>query len=1230
MLITGGFHTAGLTQRFKEQSIAYAVITPSSTAPLDEARYQSRLQNEIPPIEELIQKFEQLHSQALNPSQASNVSISGGLPAKQPSGPAIAKSDQQEDEQPSSKFQTILQRFITLKAYAVRGAEQLRAMISEWRAQHPEVAAQLRLAFRMAAGVAVISILGQEFQLDPANGTLLAMATGLPPGPGQPKEPSTAPPTAWRRQYPFLADYLDKYGQQIRHTYDQEVPRMARWLVARGFTPDQVQAVLGLANELARESFKQDVWPMSSEKLASRLQSILTITEAIIYAAIQHPPTDAEDKEDFACINNVPGLELFGQRFLIATDAQSWDSLSKEVQQAYLRRDWQLRRLQAFVMTREKELSETPIVIPTAWQSRADGQPVRAGEGQTVVEALDDLTSDHTKGSYPQLRSQIFTQMGTLRETLRVFIHHREGGEEDVTGRLRRSTSVRLQAGDMIVLIPSGATGATGGGTRGGSAEGGPASRAGLDDDTGKLALKLAQMLGGVVSLSGAILAFTFHFATYGTLASPLGWGLLALSGALFFGERIATYGASLVSTSSSLRVKPLTSSRTSLNWSSIASSFLVWSTAKAFRVAISSFTRASSSVFWRTIALINSTSSMVVRRLPSMGSSRRWSMWTPSARVEREERISSNSVFVRRASSALVGSFGSFRDLWGRRLAIGVLTIPPPRAGVKPWLLQPVSARLAFQIIGLALLVAFQPFWQPLLAQALGLDLPPVTIPLLAMATAIPGGPGGQPQDPAAAPPANGVSPERGELGEPSRRATAPPGPAASDNSERPVGSRPALSAALSLTPLVAWLIYSLPGLPVSLHTRVASLGYVLTAASLATLGLLAFVIATIPQRRKPASSPATVLFLEPGTHRVLDSQQVWLVDGKTLASDEWLPLRAKAIALGAHIAVEFEPLHGRIPTEQEWRRLDLPADESYRIFEFEVGFGLTGGTIRYVNLVPFSPALDRSMKMRLVQYPLGVRWERLRDTPRGAELIFQYKLLDSLIPVYRSLSVPWRTFIHSYRRQFMIRSFMGWSMASAVQLLFGYWGVSLWDVMSASGTALLFGLSFGLALVFQEFLHEGAHYLAARYHLSVDGVQLEPFRVTYTGDWRGRERHRAWIAAAGPVVHLMVAGVMGSILATWGPAVLVQQPLQFLWVMLVGLSSWSMAVVNLLPRGHNDGLKLWRLWRNQALDTDELSNAAVKVEPSPGPAAPPAAKDETAQAEGAVRSVNEMRDDE
>lgn len=57
ILVTGGFHTPGITARLKARGIAYTVIAPAASGDTDEQLYRSLLHSQVPPIETLVEEF---------------------------------------------------------------------------------------------------------------------------------------------------------------------------------------------------------------------------------------------------------------------------------------------------------------------------------------------------------------------------------------------------------------------------------------------------------------------------------------------------------------------------------------------------------------------------------------------------------------------------------------------------------------------------------------------------------------------------------------------------------------------------------------------------------------------------------------------------------------------------------------------------------------------------------------------------------------------------------------------------------------------------------------------------------------------------------------------------------------------------------------------------------------------------------------------------------------------
>ena len=57
ILVTGGFHTEGITRLLREQGVAYVVISPAGGGEVDEDLYSSLLFDRLPPLEQLLSEF---------------------------------------------------------------------------------------------------------------------------------------------------------------------------------------------------------------------------------------------------------------------------------------------------------------------------------------------------------------------------------------------------------------------------------------------------------------------------------------------------------------------------------------------------------------------------------------------------------------------------------------------------------------------------------------------------------------------------------------------------------------------------------------------------------------------------------------------------------------------------------------------------------------------------------------------------------------------------------------------------------------------------------------------------------------------------------------------------------------------------------------------------------------------------------------------------------------------
>ena len=83
------------------------------------------------------------------------------------------------------------------------------------------------------------------------------------------------------------------------------------------------------------------------------------------------------------------------------------------------------------------------IRIPTPLRPYVEGQTEIAVQGQTVAEALNDLTVQ-----YPELRKHIFSDAGDLRAFVNLFL-----GEEDI--RHLQGVETPLKENDRLRIIPS-------------------------------------------------------------------------------------------------------------------------------------------------------------------------------------------------------------------------------------------------------------------------------------------------------------------------------------------------------------------------------------------------------------------------------------------------------------------------------------------------------------------------------------------------------------------------------------------------------------------------------------------------------------------------------------------------------------------------------------------------------------------------------------------------------
>ena len=84
-----------------------------------------------------------------------------------------------------------------------------------------------------------------------------------------------------------------------------------------------------------------------------------------------------------------------------------------------------------------------PITIPTPLRGYADGQKTIGVEGKTVGDALNALTT-----RYPNLRQHLFTEDGSLRSFVNVYLN-----DEDV--RYLQHTGTLIKETDKLSIVPS-------------------------------------------------------------------------------------------------------------------------------------------------------------------------------------------------------------------------------------------------------------------------------------------------------------------------------------------------------------------------------------------------------------------------------------------------------------------------------------------------------------------------------------------------------------------------------------------------------------------------------------------------------------------------------------------------------------------------------------------------------------------------------------------------------
>lgn len=83
------------------------------------------------------------------------------------------------------------------------------------------------------------------------------------------------------------------------------------------------------------------------------------------------------------------------------------------------------------------------IRIPTPLRKFTAGQEVVAVEGETVGEALGNLTESH-----PELKSKIFSDDGQLRRFVNIFAN-----DEDI--RFQEKLDTAINDGDQVSIVPA-------------------------------------------------------------------------------------------------------------------------------------------------------------------------------------------------------------------------------------------------------------------------------------------------------------------------------------------------------------------------------------------------------------------------------------------------------------------------------------------------------------------------------------------------------------------------------------------------------------------------------------------------------------------------------------------------------------------------------------------------------------------------------------------------------
>ena len=168
VLIAGGFHTRGITERLKRQHIAYAVISPAFSGAMDESRYRARLNDEVPSLQELMKRLEQ---QALVPPLATSAP-----PSTERHGQAASADGDLRRQTPPrlSKHDEVFKLFVALKARQI-GLDGVR----QWIEDHGAEASEYQVAIATIDGLPTVTVFGETFRFDSAAGGFSPAAKGL-------------------------------------------------------------------------------------------------------------------------------------------------------------------------------------------------------------------------------------------------------------------------------------------------------------------------------------------------------------------------------------------------------------------------------------------------------------------------------------------------------------------------------------------------------------------------------------------------------------------------------------------------------------------------------------------------------------------------------------------------------------------------------------------------------------------------------------------------------------------------------------------------------------------------------------------------------------------------------------------------------------------------------------------------------------------------------------------